>query len=750
MRNFGEAMIQVTDFLETVAKGAYDRFRQSRSVLSFAEYLALVVSEPKIHLRHSAQYFLDMIEKFGTYEIASAHRHERRYRLFDAEFSEGEGRIFGHEAVQDAIVRYLRNFVRSGRVDKLLLLHGPNGSAKTSLVMAMARAVERYSELDEGATYQFSWIFPKKDRAAHRLGFKKDEEIDLTGFARCPADEIDAQVVSEERDHPLLLLPIEDRKQLLSRLEQTAIPQALLKGELSHKNAQVYNALLLAHNGDLAQVLRHVRVERFYFSRRYRRGLSVVEPQMSVDAYARQVTSDQSMGALPANLRHLSLFEMIGPLVEANRGLIEYSDLLKRPIDSWKYLLVACEQAQVSVGSISLFLDLLMIATSNELHLASFKEYPDWPSFKGRIELIRVPYLLNSSDESGIYFNQIPKALHGIHIAPHAIEMAARWAVLTRLEAPKPERYPEEIQEIVRDLAPEEKLDLYEKGEVPVRLSQKQALKLRGQVANLRHEYVNEINYEGRYGASPREILNILLLASQDGRYDHLSVGGVFEQIQMLIEQHSSFDFLRREPIRGYRDAIYLLHAIKAKYWSIIEEELHSSLGVYRKDSYVDLFSRYLMHVSAWTKKETLVDPVMQQNVHADERFMYYIEERLLAQNEQPKEFREQTIAEVAAFRLENPKIAINLATIFPSHLTRLKASLYREQRPAVLKAIALLMHDNDDRGADERDRQNAEATLENLYKLGYNTSSARFAMAFYLSSSVDAQEGPQKSLKFD
>ena len=65
--------------------------------------------------------------------------------------------------MQAAIYRVLGNFVRNRPVDKLILLHGPNGSAKTSLVAASASArLERYSRKPEGALYRFNWVFPSE------------------------------------------------------------------------------------------------------------------------------------------------------------------------------------------------------------------------------------------------------------------------------------------------------------------------------------------------------------------------------------------------------------------------------------------------------------------------------------------------------------------------------------------------------------------------------------------------------------
>lgn len=754
----GEKMAVVEDFLADITKAAENKFKNSQAVLSFDEYIKEVFDKPHRHLRNCAQYFVDMINSFGAYDVATPVKTLRRYRVFDADFLHGEGKIFGQEAVQHEIFTHINNFVRAGRVDKLLLLHGPNGSAKTSIVQALMRAAEVYSTQDEGALYQFSWIFPRKENVVGQLGFSKTAPGKISSYAHLSNDAVDAKVVSDQRDHPLLLLSLSERADLFDRVvrddkPEIAIPEILRIGELSHKNRQIFDALLSSYNGDLSQVLKHVRVERFYFSRRYKKGMSVVEPQMSVDADVRQITSDQSVLALPSSLRHVSLFEALGPLVDANRGLIEYSDLLKRPIETWKYLLVACEQAQVSVGTLSLFFDLLMIATSNELHLNSFRDYPDWQSFKGRIELIRVPYLLRSVDEQGIYFNQIPKLLTHVHIAPHSIEMAARFAVLTRLEPPCVNKYPENLQEIIRDLSPGEKLDLYNYGDVPTRLSQKQARDLRAQIPNLFHEYQNDAHYEGLFGASPREIRTLILNAVQDPRFNHLSVGAVFAQIELLLEQKSSYEFLRREPVRGYRDAPLLFQSVKQHYVAILEDEVRNALGFYSKESYLELFTRYIMHVSAWTKKERLVDPLLGKRTEADEQFMSNIERSLVAVNESKDDFRRQLIAQIGAFKLENPNEELNYKVLFSAHLRRLKENVYQEQKDSVHRIIRVFLRvlEDDLAGLDEREIKHALILKEGLQNLGYHDTSAKWAMAYLLrAQTLGREKNYQLGLKIE
>ena len=106
----------------------------------------------------------------------------------------------------------------------------------------------------------------------------------------------------------------------------------LREGELSPKNRQIFDNLLRAYKGDLLVLFKHIQVERVSMSRRYRRTLVTVDPQMRVDAAVRQVTADRSLGALPPSLQTLTLFEPMGDLVDANRGMLEFNDLLKRPV----------------------------------------------------------------------------------------------------------------------------------------------------------------------------------------------------------------------------------------------------------------------------------------------------------------------------------------------------------------------------------------------------------------------------------
>ncbi len=306
--------------------------------------------------------------------------------------------------------------------DKLILLHGPNGSAKSSTVEALARGLHLYSQLEEGAVYTFNWIFPT-DRSstpqggaeATSIGFgasRQENGSSAESYALLDESKISCKITSEFRDNPLYLLPLPQREELLRRWMAKSqnkdeadvhLPSHILMAGLSKKNQLIFENLLAAYNGDLSKTLRHVQVERFFYSKQYRVGVATVEPQLAIDAREQQLTMDKNLSNLPSILQNIRFHEASGPLVEANRGLLEYSDMLKRPVDAYKYLLSTVEKSSLTLPSSTAHLDIVFFATTNDKHFDAFKALPDFPSFRSRFELVTVPYLLRASLEEQIY-----------------------------------------------------------------------------------------------------------------------------------------------------------------------------------------------------------------------------------------------------------------------------------------------------------------------------------------------------------
>jgi predicted Ser/Thr protein kinase len=739
-------------WLSAVGNGVKGAFAENRSLLSFDEYVEAFQDTPRGHARSAAQYLRDVLDHFGSEERDTPVGKVRRWHLFDLPF-EPEARalrVAGQEEVQAALYRALGTFVRSGRVSKLILLHGPNGAAKSSIVATLVRGMEAYSRTREGALYRFHWVFPSERRLkGGGLGFgPRAEGGELSTYAHLEGDALDARLSCPMKDHPLLLVPREERRRLL---EEQCRPTAregaseadfvlsdyLLDGELCHTCRQVHDALLAAYRGDWLKVLRHVQVERFYVSARYQQAAVTVEPQHFADAGYRQITADRTTAALPPALHALTIFEPHGPLVAANRGLIEYSDLLKRDPNAFKYLLGTSETARVALDQFLLQLDLVLVASANEKQLAAFKEAPEFASFNGRLDLVRVPYVRRVSVEREIYDRQITAAAVGKHVAPHATRVAALWAVLTRLKRPIPERYQGEVREIVEDLAPLEKLRLYDRGEAPDRLSLGQAKALRKHAADLYRESDVYPNYEGRSGASAREIKTALFNAAQRGGSRCLTPLAVLEELQAICRDRSVHDFLSQEVVDGYHDHEEFVRVVEADYLDAIDEEIRDSMGLVSEAQYRDLFQRYVTLVSHWVKGERLRNPLTGEHEAPDEHRMGELEKIVMPPADDRREFRRSLISAVGAYRLDHPDAAeIDYVAIFPDLFRRLRDHYYEERKRQLRRSREdVLRYLSDERGTlDEKARRRVEDTLRNMReRYGYCEGCAQDAVLFLL-----------------
>jgi serine protein kinase len=172
-------------------------------------------------------------------------------------------------------------------------------------------------------------------------------------------------------------------------------------------------------------VLRHVQVERYFISRRYRFGRGDPRAGGLVDAGERQITADRNARRAARVAPGSTLFEAHGELVEAAGGVLEFSDLLKRPIDAFRYLQLTLETGEVALPQQTVQTNVVMIGSANEVHLARLPRAPEFPSFRGRFELVRAPYLRSSVDEQSIYDSADRALRQGRHVAPHATRVAA-------------------------------------------------------------------------------------------------------------------------------------------------------------------------------------------------------------------------------------------------------------------------------------------------------------------------------------
>src|SRR5690606_2740926 len=175
-------------------------------------------------------------------------------------------------------------------------------------------------------------------------------------------------------------------------------------------------------------------------------------------------------------------------------------------------------------------LDMVFCGSANDLDLLEFRALRsgEYQSFRARLELMRVPFLLDYRVERKIYEEQVGDILRRVHVAPHVTTMLALWGIMTRLRRPEPSHYVDKIKNVLEQLTPLQKADLYAYGRVPRGLSSEEARELLAAVpamyqerfphAVVRAEGSDHIlgDYEGSFGASVRDLKAVLLAAASE------------------------------------------------------------------------------------------------------------------------------------------------------------------------------------------------------------------------------------------
>jgi len=738
--------LDAAEFLPSVSDRVKKAFEDANTILSFPAWFDLLVESPARNLRSSSQYVRDVFEHFGETTRELPQGPVRRFNLFDAPWAKGDGRVAGQEQVQQELYRLISNFVRDGKVSRLILMHGPNGSAKSTIVRCLQSAMEHYSATADGAIYSYGWVFPTDKVTKSSLGFgERSPSRRADGsYAHLKPEQIDARLPCELREHPLFLIPRDERKALIQRFTDDGrlpsdfvVSRYILEGDLSPRDRAIYDALLLAYDGNHQEVLQHVQVQRFYLSVKYQRGVATVEPQIAVDAKAQQITADRSIANLPRMLQNVPLHQIGGPLVSANRGVLEYSDILKRPVEALKYLLTTSEEATASMPEFKIQLDELLIASTNETYLAEFKKYPDWNSFKGRIELVAAPYLRRFEDEIEIYRAQITPTTIEKPLAPHVVEVAALWAVLTRLDKPKADRdvFAGPVKDVIRKLDPLDKLRLYDSGEVPAWCTSQQTKELKRAISALVDESRTATDYEGGRGASAREIRTLILNAAHNPNWKTLTPPAVFEELDELVSDPSVYDWLRDEVQDGFHDHEGFIKTVRLWWLDLLDDEIRTSMGLVEETRYDELFARYVLHVSNHVKKEKVLDNITGKYIDPDDSFMREVEGSILSNDEDREDFRRATISQIGAWSLEHPGEKPNYRELFSNHIEKMEGDFYKERRRVIAKNIVTVLEflgGSDD--LNDENRTIAERTVEAMRsRYGYPNECTAECMGYLL-----------------
>src|SRR5882672_6128242 len=299
---------------------------------------------------------------------------------------------------------------------------------------------------------------------------------------------------------------------------------------------------------------------------------------------------------------------------------------------------------------------------------------------------------------------QLPRLLRGEAVGSAALAVEAR--LLQR-------------GEMVGQLA---KARLYGEGRAPDRLSSQQARELRKHLQDFWKESDSYPNYEGRTGASARELKTAIGNAAQNTAYKCLTPQAVLEELESLIRDKSVYEFLQQEVVDGYHDHEEFVRVAEGEYLDVLDEEVRQAMGLVSEKQYRTMFERYVLHVLAWTRGERLRNPHTGDMERPDEEMMAQTESIVMSGSEDRREFRRGLISAVGAHRLEHPDGEIDYSQIFPDLFRRLRDHFFDERKRTLRKnAERVLRHLGDERGQlAVREQTQAQETLLALEKYGY------------------------------
>ena len=322
------------------------------------------------------------------------------------------------------------------------------------------------------------------------------------------------------------------------------------------------------------------------------------------------------------------------------------------------------------------------------------------------------------------------------HVAPHTTEVAALFAVLTRMRKPSPDRFGRPLATLAAELTPIEKAELYAAGTVPQRIAGEQAKDLHAGIEALYRESEVYPNYEGRTGASPREIRSLLLDADQHPGFKCLSPFGTLEEIARLCSRKSEFDWLRQDPLAGgYHDPKYFQKTLRERLLDSVEAELRDATGLVDEARYLESFDRYVMNVNTSLKGEKLRHKLTGKDEDPDEEMMREVE-RVLGASGTPVEFRRNLISVVAAYAIDHPGAKVDYQTLFPRYIQKLKEAFFGDRRKQIISIardlMVVIMGEPGTLDADRR-RQATETLAKLKERYGYCDHCARDGAAALL-----------------
>lgn len=590
-----------------------DQFQQTHWEGSFQEYIDIVKQDPSV-TRNAFQRVYEMILSAGTENYTEFKKNITKYKFFEDPEDNGKDGIFGLDVQLMKLVHFFKSAALGyGTEKRVLLLHGPVGSSKSTIARLLKKGLERYASTDAGGLYTFVWIDPEK----------KVQSI-LGNVTEYP---------DPMHDEPLRLLPMDIRDQVVEELNRgnKGKYRINVKGDLCPPSRFIFKELMKFYKGNWSKMIEHVRVRRLILSEKDRIGIGTFQPKDEKNQDSTELTGD-------VNYRKIAeygsdsdprAFNFDGEFNVANRGIIEFIEVLKLDVAFLYDLLGASQEHKIKPKKFSQTdIDEVIIGHTNEPEFKKLQNNEFMEALRDRTVKIDVPYITKLHNEVKIYekdFN--PSRIKGKHIAPHTIEMAAMWAVLTRLEAPKK-----------ANLSLLQKLKLYD-GKTLAGFTE-------DNVKELRKEAVRE----GLEGISPRYIQDKISNALVNDAYGDVGCVNPFmvlNELESGLKHHALL--VSDEKRREYKE---LLAQVKQEYEDMVKNEVQRAISA-DEDAIAKLCSNYIDNVKAYTQRERVKNKYTGQDEEPDERLMRSIEEKIDISESRKDDFRREIMNYIGALAIE-------------------------------------------------------------------------------------------------
>ena len=289
-------------------------------------------------------------------------------------------------------------------------------------------------------------------------------------------------------------------------------------------------------------------------------------------------------------------------------------------VESLQVYDIACEQNHTFAAGVGQ----IMCHNTNETEYNRFLAKKEMEALHDRTIVVRVPYNLNVENEIKIYRKLIGQAaFDNIHIAPHTLECAALFSVLSRLK-----------ESSNQSLTLMKKIRLYNKENVEG-FTQNEVSKLK-----------KEFDDEGMDGISPRYVINRIssTLAESDGFITPI------DAIRSLRDGLSSNPKIDKKETERLSD---LLTLVIEEYNKMAKNDVQKAFFVNFEKEIHNLLKNYLDQVEAYLDNSKVEDEWGNQR-EPDERLMRSVEEKIQITETGKRSFRQEIFRKMLRSANEN------------------------------------------------------------------------------------------------